>query len=205
MTDNTTEGLARLDPRARRTRALLRDTLLALIVERQTYADITIKEIATRAELSRTTFYLHFKDVDDLLYETMRDLYMEIVEKSQRKDGKTDPTAPHDFQHVAQYADLYRVLLGEKGSPAFVARVRGFLAQMMKDHMVNGIADDQLADLPQDMIAYYLAGAHIGIVDWWLRQDMPNTPEEMARFMWLLCSCELGCLFTGTTSSEDTD
>ena len=56
---NTTSAL-KVDPRVKRTRRLLRDALVSLILEKD-FASITIKEITGRAEVAYITFFRHFE------------------------------------------------------------------------------------------------------------------------------------------------
>ncbi|MBC8171477.1 MAG: helix-turn-helix transcriptional regulator, partial [Anaerolineae bacterium] len=73
----------KLDRRKQRTRQLLRDALMALIVA-QGYDTITVQDIADAANVARTTFYLHFKDKDELLFEGMREMYETMFEEMQQ-------------------------------------------------------------------------------------------------------------------------
>src|SRR5215470_11630864 len=57
----------RTDRRVQRSRAALQRALIDLIQERN-YADITIQDIVDRANVGRTTFYLHFTSKDDLFF-----------------------------------------------------------------------------------------------------------------------------------------
>lgn len=180
-------NLSRLDPRARRTRALLRDTLLELIRERGAYNNITIKDLTDRAEVSRTTFYLHFKTINDLLFETMRDIYEEIALLMEAEDEQYDANHSRDFEHVAQYADFYRVMLGPNGSPAFLMRLRQFLAATNARWLAEAVLEGQKPNIPLDLLGYYLAGAEIGVVHWWLENDMPFSPKDMAKMVKQVC------------------
>ena len=54
------------DRRVRRTRHALENALISLILEKG-YDAVTIEEITDRADLGRTTFYLHFRDKEELL------------------------------------------------------------------------------------------------------------------------------------------
>ena len=49
----------KLDRRVRRTRRLLAEALVALIIEKE-YETISITDITERADLNRATFYLHY-------------------------------------------------------------------------------------------------------------------------------------------------
>ncbi|MEO8397816.1 MAG: helix-turn-helix domain-containing protein, partial [Chloroflexota bacterium] len=69
-----TETVRKPDRRIERTRQLLSKALMDLIIERG-YDTITIQDITDRANVSRATFYLHYKDKDELLYQSMTKIY----------------------------------------------------------------------------------------------------------------------------------
>ena len=58
------------DPRVRKTRRLLRDALVSLILDKD-YASVTIKEITKRADVAYITFFRHFESIDQLLMEVL--------------------------------------------------------------------------------------------------------------------------------------
>ena len=51
--------------------ALLMDQALLALLDKKDYEFITIKEICQKAGVNRSTFYLHYENVDDLLVETI--------------------------------------------------------------------------------------------------------------------------------------
>lgn len=51
--------------------ALLMDEALLLLLEKKEYDFITVKEICEKAGVNRSTFYLHYENIDDLLLETI--------------------------------------------------------------------------------------------------------------------------------------
>jgi AcrR family transcriptional regulator len=65
------DPLADLDPRVRRTRALLQDALRSLLREKR-FANISVAEIAERATVNRNTFYAHYQDKFELLESILR-------------------------------------------------------------------------------------------------------------------------------------
>ena len=69
-----TEGM---DRRVRKTRKQLRDCLILLLKEKK-IQDITVRELTEMADLNRGTFYLHYKDVFDLLEQTETELLTEF-------------------------------------------------------------------------------------------------------------------------------
>ena len=56
--------MPKMDRRVERTRESLQKALIELIAE-QGYDSITIQEIVDRADLGRTTFYLHYNSKDE--------------------------------------------------------------------------------------------------------------------------------------------
>jgi AcrR family transcriptional regulator len=60
------------DPRVKRTRKLLQQTMMELMAEKS-FDAITVQDIAARSTLNRATFYAHFEDKYDLLDTIMRE------------------------------------------------------------------------------------------------------------------------------------
>jgi AcrR family transcriptional regulator len=185
----------RPDRRKDRTRQLLRDALFELIAEKG-YEAVNIQEIAERANVARPTFYLHFDDKFDLLITSLIEFYEELVTRTPRfcRDGMEgqvfDPTqiAADDFTHVRQHEQLYRILLSEKGSIGVLMMIMAYLrniteSEILKD--MSGAGDASI--LPTDFVASYLAGAQIGVTDWWLKQGQQYSPEQVAAMMQYMC------------------
>src|SRR5512143_406333 len=126
----------KLDPRVVRTRQMLRDALVALIAEKG-FDALTVQDIAERAKLNRATFYLHYHDKQDLLENSLRDAIDELmadIGASTDEQGQLvfeGPLRPIKtiFEHVAQHARFYRVMLSAEGVPAFSAGVRDYMAE----------------------------------------------------------------------------
>ena len=51
--------------------ALLMDEALLLLLEKKEYEFITVKEICEKAGVNRSTFYLHYQSIDELLFEAI--------------------------------------------------------------------------------------------------------------------------------------
>lgn len=120
-----------MDPRVIRTRQLLRDALVELIDE-QGYEKITVQDITKRATLNRATFYLHFRDKLDLLYQSSMETLQQLVrcihpnfEEKKEFDLLPNYDQPHDtfmrlFEQIASNSKLYKVYLTEKISLIFL-------------------------------------------------------------------------------------
>jgi AcrR family transcriptional regulator len=177
------------DRRSRRTRVMLRDALVALVLEKG-YDAITIGDIVERADLARATFYLHYRDKEDLLGSSLEELSDELVARTRGSmvQGTFPPDPPYSlvaFQHAYENADLYRVMLGGQGVGVIVQRVREHLAAHIEGAIrqlvpLSGLPHRETA-IPPKVLANYLVGALLGLIGWWLENDLPYSPEEMAR------------------------
>lgn len=70
----------KLDPRVKRTRALLQNAFTELLAE-ENFKSITVQSITERAEVNRATFYAHFPDKFALLKESIRQAFQQELEK----------------------------------------------------------------------------------------------------------------------------
>jgi AcrR family transcriptional regulator len=170
--------------RVRRMKKLLREALLDLIEERG-FDALTVSEIIQRAMVSRTAFYRNYQDKYDLVEQIFED-EMHILMSALGNLGPERP--PHQwmnlFEHVAEYEQLYRVLLGGKGSPWFVMKMRASLAELVKEHTLvpnkQPIADRRV--FVDGFLPTLLASLFVDAITWWLEQGRPYSPGEMAQY-----------------------
>lgn len=174
-----------LDPRVVRTRALLRDAFISLLME-QGYDSITIQDIADRAGLRRATFYLNYKDKEELLTATLDGMMESITaEISQIDDNPLDPVCNERvirlvFEHARQHADLYQIILQGHGAIRMVRHVREYMATRIRTMHADDLQAGN-SDFPVDVVANYMAASELSMLIWWLENDMPYPVEQMAR------------------------
>ena len=132
-----------LDRRVRRSRRLLADALLELIVEKG-YDAVTIQEVADRADLNRATFYLHFDGKEDLLVAGLEERFDELV-ATMNLVAAGEPVwenPAHDlllFRHVAEHAPVYKALLGDRGLGWVMHRVIGYIAREVERELAHDV------------------------------------------------------------------
>ena len=176
----------KLDPRVLRTRKLLRDALIELIPEKG-YDAITIKDITDRATVNRATFYLHYRDKEDLLDRGFDEIWDELTRDNpfpQAPGGKLSLDATHqtvmsDFEHLGKHATFYRVMIGEHGLAHFIYRMQEYVYKSTQERL-ESLAPTRRSDLPLEITLEFIASAYVGLMHWWLENDMPFAPHEMA-------------------------
>ncbi|MBV7333272.1 TetR/AcrR family transcriptional regulator [Chloroflexi bacterium TSY] len=181
----------KVDRRIRRTRRLLGEALLDLLQEKD-YESITVQEITDRADLNRATFYLHYESKQELLFDGLAARFDELVERmNQESSDKMDwgdcSSELMIFQHAADNAELYKVLLGERGIGYVKHQILGYIAStMMSDFERMSITDRDLT-VPTEIAAQHIAGSLFALIGWWLNTDMPHSVEYMAEVSRRLC------------------
>ena len=180
-----------MDRRVRRTRNLLGKALLALVQEKK-FEQITIQDITDRADLNRATFYLHYGSKEELLADSLEGYFDDLVQQIAAKTMDTPIWENHEadelvFAHVAEHADLYRVLLGENGMGYVINRIIDYIAQYSEAQFRAGLEGSAL-QAPIEIMARHVAGSLYALITWWLMNDMPYTPREMAEMTTRLCA-----------------
>lgn len=173
---------AKLDRRKVRTRRMLREALIQLILEKG-YEAVTIQDITDRADLRRATFYLHYRDREELLLSALAETFDELVQqieplmKGDALGGKTQlETFLVTFKHVEENHDLYRIILGGQGAAPIARRIRDYLA----DHIQQGLSSLKPEGVPLEVLANYIAGTELALITWWLEHHRPYPAEQMA-------------------------
>lgn len=189
------------DPRVIRTRQMLRDALIDLIIE-QGYDSLSIQDIADKAGLRRATFYLHYRNKEELLLSTMRDTVDELIQKI--RASVTEPWGEEQeyqearitFQAVGEKANLYRAILSGQGAAQVTRDLRDYIAHRIRDHHLCQQPGEILAvsAVPVEVLANYMAAVKLNMVIWWLEKDRPYSPEEMAQMVTRLMQNGVGTL-----------
>jgi AcrR family transcriptional regulator len=178
--------------RVRRTQKLLREALIELIEERG-FDTLTVGEITERAMVSRAAFYRNYQDKYDLVEQIFADAMQMLFDAVSEQSAEHPPQIwVKFFEHIAEYERLYHALLGRKGSPWFVLKMRATMANLVKEYqrLVFGqLAPHRSTDPTSDeFIANLIATMFVEAITWWLEQGRPYTPEDMTNRCVLLVS-----------------
>ena len=124
------------DLRIRRTRSLLSNALVALMQEKS-IDKITVREVLDRATVGRSTFYLHYRDKDDLFLCVLEDgleMWSTALLRKQEKSYRVAPVAEF-FMHVGDAKKLYRALVDSGRIQAFFELAQGYFARSIARHL----------------------------------------------------------------------
>ena len=188
----------KLDPRVIRTRQMLREALVSLIEEKG-FDALTVQDITDRAALNRATFYLHYQDKQELLVKSLHDAIDELMcdigastdEQGQLVFDGSARSVKATFEHVAQHAQFYRVMLSAEGVASFIAGVRDYMVEITLKWLNALQPDPRRSQVPLEIVANSLSWSLLGVLIWWLEHDMPHSPEYMAEQFGLLTTLDI--------------
>ena len=171
----------KLDRRVQRTRQILRDALVALILEKG-YQKITVQDIIDRANVGRSTFYSHFRDKDDLLFSGFDELAHDLDRHMSSVDTTTDSQGHllHSldfFIHAFNNKELYIAMTESGGGELLLDIGRQHMQSHIQAHLNEFSSVEEIIPIP--VTSNFLAGSLLSLIIWWLDQDVPYTPEEM--------------------------
>lgn len=167
------------DPRARRTRQLLGSALTALILEKR-YTDITIQDILDRAEVSRSTFYAHYYDKDDLLISEFEHVLQSMASQVDHHPGSAQALFPSLalLKHIQARHDLYDALTWGRGAQVLFDAGHALFSRNLESQL-RALTQDKPAAVPVPVLAEFIGGAFVVLMKWWLDNKMPCSPERM--------------------------
>jgi len=186
----------KVDRRIQKTRKAIKKSFIELLNETN-LGDMSVNDIAERADINRGTFYLHYEDKFDLFEKYANELLNELtsVIRQSNQEKAENEVADNEmntyvlfFKHFQAYDSFYKPILSFKGGPYFYRR---FL-EVIKDYYLqeyNNLLEYSEKKTPdKEILINFVAHAHLGIINNWLQKDMKETPEYMGEQLSALLS-----------------
>ncbi len=177
----------RFERRKQRTHQALKDAALDLVLEKG-YDAVTIQDIVDRADYGRGTFYIHFNDKEEVVWEIIMDGLAQANREGDQRyvEGQYPPGYLGyliTFEHASRHQDLYRLMMGSQGSALLSHRVAQVLAGQIEESIRSGGYQPN-PHVPPDVMAQTIVGALVRLVLWWLETPNEYSPRQMADMLW---------------------
>lgn len=171
------------DRRVRKTKKQLRQGLTKLM-EEKSVKDITVRELSDLIDINRGTFYLHYKDVFDMVEQIESELFETfhyVLDKNPVNSSNADPLPMiiDVFHFIKENEDMTRVLLSENGDIAFVNRLK----DLVKNRCLDAWMEIFNTGKSQNFEYFYsfIVSGCIGLIQNWLENGMVESPEHMSK------------------------
>lgn len=169
--------------------ACLMDEALILLLEKKEYSFITVKEICEKAGVNRSTFYLHYETIDDLLEECIEntnknflnyfsETSSEFIEKLKHNDKDDLILISHKYlepylNHVRDNKVLYQVTAKKPYLLNSISKYNKLNNQIFMPIFKKFGIDEKSESY---MIAYYINGV-FAIINKWIKNNCKDDIE----------------------------
>ncbi len=207
---STTDSRVSCDRRTLRTRSALRDALAQEIQVVGDLSQVTVTAVTERAGVTRRTFYSHFRDIPDLVFqiedETIRDVRVLVenlvstnLDELQKALDAFEPCPGSEelLTYFKDNGDFLAALLGKGGDPAFSQRIERMVHKAVRQRAADGL-DLMVLGSVFDYYLTFSISAEVGVLVRWLTSGMREPVSLMARTMTMLMFVRPGDLYGKT-------
>jgi AcrR family transcriptional regulator len=172
----------RTDRRVRKTKAALRHGL-AVLTQKKSIKEITVKELVEEVDINRSTFYLHYTDI----YSMVSELERELLTEFKHAIDLYPPTSSEEemcrfFEHIynilSDNREICIALVSENGDISFIRQVEDFVAERIKKIFESGMVKN-VYDV-RYVFDFCISGG-MGLFKHWLTDENALEPAHMAK------------------------
>jgi AcrR family transcriptional regulator len=176
------------DRRITRTKSALNQALAELVNEKG-YESVTVEDITTRANLGRTTFYLHYQDKSDLLLEGLEEQLSQLANEIIQHPlifwfrETNNNLLKSIFETFRENSEIFQIINREQSNKVYDR------FQNMVTRVITKLIDESpwaqkkagSLPVPIDYVIVYFSGAIWASIIWWTQNDFVLSTDEMVK------------------------
>ncbi|MGN0631180.1 MAG: TetR/AcrR family transcriptional regulator [Ruminococcus sp.] len=178
------------DARIKRTRKCLEESLLRLM-ETKNIKDITVRELTERANINRSTFYLHYSDINDVIksieQNLLRGFYEKLAEDNRVRTIQEE--VYHFMEVVVMFLQENRhtllIICGKNGDNSFADALAGVTyrqTHLWFKNILGNNADPERARLAE---IFFNTGC-VALLENWVKNGEAINPTAVLRLLFQL-------------------
>lgn len=139
------------------------------LLKEKSIADISVKELTQKAQVSRVSFYRNYQTKEDILREEVDRLIKEWGRRYEKTNPESSPETlfPSLFDFYREHKEYYTILY------------QAGMASVMLETILNTV---QITDEMENLEAYLKSFWAYGIYGWmieWIKRGMPESGSEL--------------------------
>ena len=143
------------------------------MMENKSCFSIKVTELIKYANIGRSTFYVHFDSIDDLIQKIEDDFLAGLPDAESVSFLQTKENAINFRKAIVKYvkknANVVRAFLGPYGDPAFQIKVKNRVSKKLDAYYINNDAwSPNLSDGEKKLILEFIAGGRQQMGIWWI-------------------------------------
>jgi AcrR family transcriptional regulator len=172
------------DRRVQRTQGLLHEALGSLIREKP-YGMISVKEILDRANIGRSTFYMHFRDKDELLASGVRSL----LHSGRATDRPVSTNGYEDilwfslpiFMHIHDHKQTGGIRIGAEARADLHEQLRKALVGVVADAVEEKFGHRRKTKdrISPDLRVDFVISTFVLVLNWWVESRSSLAAREI--------------------------
>ncbi len=152
------------------------DAIVSLVLERG-FENLTVTALRERANVGRATFYRHYKTLDELLIDTLRNTMRELAERLRQEESMYAETVAL-FRFVQENQDRFRVIIALPD----VHPIRDMLKEAAVKVVIERWEARSTSPVPMNVSVNHLVESSYVFLRWHLNNINDHTPEQAADF-----------------------
>jgi AcrR family transcriptional regulator len=171
------------DRRVQKTMDLLHQALGSLIREKP-YDEIVVQEILDLANVGRSTFYMHFRDKDELLLSGIHDMLgtahapVDAQPSGKPYESMVGFSLPV-FEHIHQHRHAGTAVMGARGRAVVHEHLQKVVAEQLAEKVGKHYRRRSGCPIPPDLLVHYVASTFILVLNWWVESRSQLPPREV--------------------------
>ena len=182
-----------MDRRQEKTKQAILQALIDLI-DQKGLDQVSVSDLCQQANINRSTFYLHYKNMEDLLLSVEADFIREITDAIQ--DLETEDLIYNSqaltqlftriLESIEKNSDLIITLMSPTTSPRTRLTIEQAIENIIIDRMNTAIiseATQEELSVSKTYIAVTISSLFTGIVAEWLLSGKKESPQDLGQFI----------------------
>ncbi len=166
------------------------ETALASLIKNHQYSDITCTDIIKESKVSRSTFYLYFKNKDQVVTHLCDNIFNHVFSNkltkekhhdfSSSKEDDLNHLITHSFYHFLEDKELILAILNSGASSIFLQQLRKRIKPLVTALLEKKIIGNN--DVPLDIKTHQYVNGYTALLQYYLRHADKEKPETMSEY-----------------------
>lgn len=179
------------DLRAKRTNKMIINAFIYLM-ETNDYNDITIQDIANEAMISRSTFYAHFRDKQDLYNHIFKQIHSafiialspdQLVHNNCIKVSKIEMVLTNFFEQIQANQKFFFLIMNTYG----IETIRKIIAEIIEvkyAHILKFLKIKEYNfEVSSNFFIEYLSSVFVGTLAWWITNKTSMSADSVTKLV----------------------
>lgn len=173
-----------MDRRQAKTRSAIFTAFIELVGEKS-YEKITIQEIIEKADIGRSTFYIHFETKEDLLDAVCSEVFDHILHSAEdihhthgsvQIEGQPNSVICHMLQHIRENDHSILTLFSSEENSFFLFHFKDHLKDLVSRQFDHHIKE---SSLPEEFVVNHISGSLVEMIQWWIKGGLTQDPKDL--------------------------